>query len=257
MKRYIVILSSALMLFACKSKQVITTTTTSETVAANVLINTHQALNTEFNTLSISANTSYKDKKNNQSFTTDIRIERDKQILISIKVIGFVMAKALITPSEVKYYEKINNTYFEGDFSQLSEWLGTPLDYQKVQNLLLGKTIQNLTEKNYTSSNVDGLFALSYEDAKSRELYTFESSNNLLKSQNIYQKKEMQQLKGTYHSHQNIAHLLMPLKFDLNASQENKDNNVDINIEYKSIKINDSLTFPYSVPSGYTQTQLD
>jgi hypothetical protein len=39
------------------------------------------------------------------------------------------MAKASITPTSVSYYEKIKGTYFEGDFSALSQWLGTDLDY--------------------------------------------------------------------------------------------------------------------------------
>jgi hypothetical protein len=37
------------------------------------------------------------------------------------------MAKASITPP-VSYYEKIKAMYFEGDFSALSQWLGTDLD---------------------------------------------------------------------------------------------------------------------------------
>jgi hypothetical protein len=48
------------------------------------------------------------------------------------------MAKASITPTSVSYYEKIKGTYFEGDFSALSQWLGTDLDYNKIQNMLLG-----------------------------------------------------------------------------------------------------------------------
>jgi hypothetical protein len=38
-------------------------------------------------------------------------------------------------------HEKINNSYFEGDFSSLSQWLGTDLDYSKIQNLLLGQAM--------------------------------------------------------------------------------------------------------------------
>ena len=57
----------------------------------------------------------------------------------------------MITPSKVSYYEKINNTYFEGDFSMLSNWLGTDLNLNKVQNLFLGKAIDNLTKDRWIS----------------------------------------------------------------------------------------------------------
>jgi hypothetical protein len=35
--------------------------------------------------------------------------------------------------NSVSYYEKIKGTYFEGDFSALSQWLGTDLDYSKIK----------------------------------------------------------------------------------------------------------------------------
>jgi hypothetical protein len=34
---------------------------------------------------------------------------------------------------------KINRKYFEGDFSSLSQWLGTDLIINKIQNMLLGQ----------------------------------------------------------------------------------------------------------------------
>jgi hypothetical protein len=55
------------------------------------------------------------------------------------------MAKASITPTSVSYYEKIKGTYFEGDFSALSQWLGTE-DYNKIQNMLLGEPLDDLSK---------------------------------------------------------------------------------------------------------------
>jgi hypothetical protein len=257
MKHLFYIIPLTILLISCKTKQSIINTTSTDVVSANVLINTHQAINTDFNTLIINANTAYKDNKNDQSFTTDIRIEKDKQILVSVKVFGLLMAKALITTNEVKYYEKINNTYFEGDFSQLGEWLGTPLDFEKVQNLLLGKTIQNLSEKKYESLNNQGFYSLNFEDENIKEFYVFETSKSFLKSQVIDQKNDKRQLKANYHSHQEVLNLLLPIKFDLQATQESNENTVDINIEYRSIKVNESLSFPYTVPNGYTKIQLN
>lgn len=257
MKNNLLLFILAIIMLSCKSKQGIATSSAKDVAEAKILINSHQALNNDFNTLSINASTSYKDKKNNQSFTTDIRIEKDKQILVSVRILGLNMAKAHITPNEVKYYEKINNTYFEGDYSQLSQWLGTPLDFEKIQNLLLGKAIHNLTEKKYISGNKDGLYTLSTEDNLLKEFYAFDPVRFLLKTQIIDQKSEKRRLTSTYQSHQEVQNLLLPIKFTLNATQETDNNNVNINMEYKSIKINESLTFPYSVPSGYTQTQIN
>jgi hypothetical protein len=61
------------------------------------------------------------------------------------------MAKASITPTSVSYYEKIKGTYFEGDFSALSQWLGTDLDYNKIQNMLLG-SLRRFIKRKYKES---------------------------------------------------------------------------------------------------------
>jgi hypothetical protein len=62
------------------------------------------------------------------------------------------MAKASITPTSVSYYEKIKGTYFEGDFSALSQWLGTDLDYNKIQNMLLGGALRRFIKRKYKES---------------------------------------------------------------------------------------------------------
>jgi hypothetical protein len=61
------------------------------------------------------------------------------------------MAKASITPTSVSYYEKIKGTYFEGDFSALSQWLGTDLDFNKIQNMLLGEAAHENATKTPTT----------------------------------------------------------------------------------------------------------
>jgi hypothetical protein len=48
--------------------------------------------------------------------------------------------------------KKIKGTYFEGDFSALSQWLGTDLDYNKIQNMLLGEPLDDLSKGKYKES---------------------------------------------------------------------------------------------------------
>jgi hypothetical protein len=255
--RFLSLVFLSLILLSCKAKQIVASTQAEGAVNTQVLLNTHEALNKDFKTLSINANTSYKDNKNSYSFTTDIRIEKDQKILISAKFLGFVVAKALITPTQVQYYEKNNGTYFEGDFSQLSKWLGTPLSFDKVQNLLLGKMINEVNQKEASSKIENGLNVVTIDNEAFNEYYAFESLNALLKSQQIFQKNERRTLQSIVESHQRANNLFLPAKYFIEAKQENNSNSVNIEIDYKSIKINEPLSFPYSVPQGYTQAQLD
>ena len=172
MKKYIIIVLISVFVVSCKSKAVaVQNNNTTETVAKkdNKAIEKHYENKLDFSTLYIKASAKYVDEKQSQNVTAEIRIEKDKQILISVRFLGITMAKALITPSKVSYYEKINGTYYDGDFTSLSKWLGTELDYEKVQNILLGQAVLNLKKEKYDSKIDNQLYQLS--PIKENELF--------------------------------------------------------------------------------------
>nr|WP_262410595.1 DUF4292 domain-containing protein [Flavobacterium johnsoniae] len=109
MKKYIIIVLISVFVVSCKSKAVaVQNTNTAEVVTKkdNKAIEKHYENKLDFSTLYIKASAKYVDEKQSQNVTAEIRIEKDKQILISVRFLGITMAKALITPSVVSYYEK-------------------------------------------------------------------------------------------------------------------------------------------------------
>ena len=166
------------------------------------------------------------------------------------------MAKALITPKEVKYYEKSGNKYFEGDYTTLSKWLGTDLDFQKVQNMLIGQAFDDLNKGKYDSSIEDGLYKLNDKSNKSTEKsFFFEASQFLIKKQEISQKAKNRMLKVSYPNHKDYPEVILPTQLIIEAVQDNKATKIDI--EYKSATFNEDLSFPYSVPDGYDRIFID
>ena len=134
MKRISIVVLLAVFMVSCKSKSVVAEASIKSThLTADKIIENHYNNKNNFSTLYIKSNARYADEKQTQNVTAEIRIKKDEQILVSIRFLGITMAKALITPTAVSYYEKINGSYFEGDFSGLSQWLGTDLDFNKIQ----------------------------------------------------------------------------------------------------------------------------
>jgi len=136
MKKIVFVVSLCFFVMSCKSKKaLISEGIATEKIKATEIIKNHYNNKNDFKTLYIKASARYEDLKNASSVTADVRIQRNEKILVSIRFLGITMAKALITPSNVYYYEKINGTYFEGDYELLSQFLGTELDYTKFENL--------------------------------------------------------------------------------------------------------------------------
>ena len=251
------ILSAFLIVFliGCKPKQTVATAAANENTEVSKVINGHYKNQHDFKTLNIRANAKYEDEKQSHSMNADIRIKKDEIIWINIKFLGIPMAKAMITPTKVSYYEKINNTYFEGDFSMLSNWLGTDLDFNKVQNLFLGKAIDDLTKDKWVSEVVEKMFKLSLPNSSdiAKEFY-FEGANYLLKKETITQASKNRNLEIRYPSFKEEKGMFLPNEINIKAEQKNK---VTIDIEYKNTTFNENLSYPFSIPSGYTAIEIN
>ncbi len=251
------ILAAFLILFlvGCKSKQTVATANASANKEVSQIIKGHYANQYDFKTLNIRANAKYDDAKQSHSLNADIRIKKDEIIWINIKFFGIPMAKALITPKKVSYYEKINGTYFEGDFSMLSNWLGTDLNFQKVQNLFLGRAIDDLIKDKWIAEINEKLFRLSKPTNSdiSKDFY-FEAANYLLKKETISQESKNRMLVIEYPSHQEVNKMFLPNKININAVQKD---NVSIAIEYRNTTFNENLSYSYAIPSGYKAIEID
>lgn len=248
----------ALIFFvSCKSKQGFVEIKTPAKVVvkedsiltAEKIIKNHYGNKSNFTTLYIRANAKYKHEDDSQSVSAEIKIKRDEKILVSIRFLGITMAKALITPTEVKYYEKINGTYFEGDYQALSQWLGTDLDFAKVQNMLIGQPIDDLTKGEYSFTETDKFYKLDSKNNETQKSFSFEAQKFLLKKQEIIQPEKERSFEVDYPNFQEFATAILPANLTISADQPK--GKTTITVDYTSATFNEELTFPYSVPDGY------
>ena len=259
MKKLFTFLLLVVVIASCKTKKTVVEQSVSKEVVvdnmAKEIIEKHYENKVDFQTVSIRSTADYEDQKQAISIGADIRIKKDEIIWINLKFFGIPMAKALITPTRVSYYEKANSTYFDGNYSILTKMIGTDLDFQKVQNLLLGRPIDDLTKEVFIAEIVANLFQLkSKKQADIEKLFRFETVNYLLKEQFINQISKNRNVLVTYPSFTNQDNIFLPTGVTIIANQQNQ---VKINVEYKKITFNESLSFPYSIPDGYSQIKID
>ena len=255
MKKIAIVVVLALFMVSCKSKAIAVaasnapTTEASKMTSKKIIENYYNNKN-QFSTLYIKSSARYADNKQTQSVTAEIRIKKDEQILVSIRFLGITMAKALITPKSVNYYEKINGSYFEGDFSSLSQWLGTDLDYNKIQNMLLGQAIDDLTKGKYLESLLEQTYRLDdVSNTNTRKSFFLDADKFLVQKQEITQTAEERMIKVAYADNKVYNEATLPTSVLINTFQ--KKGNTEINLDYNTVTFNEELSFPYSVPNGY------
>ena len=130
-----------LLLGACKSASKVTDKDLAKVLPARTIINNHYDSQLEFTTISGKVKIDYKEGGGTQSVGVSLRMQKDRAIWISAPL-GVI--KAYITPDRVSFYNKLQNEYFDGDYSYFSEILGVDVDFFKIQNLLLGQAIMDL-----------------------------------------------------------------------------------------------------------------
>lgn len=259
MKRYLkisLILIISLGFTACKSKKSTAVAgKLNKKLSAKALVKSHKATEPHFKTLSARVKVGIVDGEKSSGYTVNLRMEKDKQILLSSTPITLV--KAIITPNRVAFYNKLDGTFFDGDFSYITQLLGTELDYEKVQNLLLGEPVYNVNAKDYSISLHEKSYVLAPKvQADLFELFLlFNPQHYKLDSQQIAQKKDSRFLEINYLKYQDIQNQKFPETTRIVAVEDKAQ--MIINLDFKGVSLNEQLRFPFKIPQGYKKIELE
>ena len=243
------------MTYSCKSAKVVATNgEINKNITAKQLIRENTRNESKFKTLQARVKIDYTQDLQQQAYSVNLRMEKDKTIWISA-TLG--LARAMITPDEVSFYDKINNQYFKGDYAIISNLLGVELNYEKVQNLLLGESLFNLKEGKYVVDTSDTAYILQpKEQSALLELFLlFNPAHFKMDSQQLFQPLKSRFLQVDYLAYQNVEQETLPKDIKIIAVEDNDE--VIIALEYKSISLNEEVRFPFKIPSGFKEIVID
>ena len=253
-KRLLPLILVLVVMISCKSSRSISGDgTISETLSAKKLIGYHETNEAKFKTMQAKVKIDLIQDLNEQGYTVNLRMEKGKAIWLNA---AFSVVRAMITPEKVQFYNKLDNEYFDGDYAFLSNLLGIPLDYQKVENLLLGQALFDLNAKEYQISNNEQSYILQpkIQDPLMELFLLFNPSHYKMDSQQLSQSLKKRFLQIDYESYQEVDKQIVPQNLKIIAL-ENSDE-VRINLEFKSVSLNEDLRFPFNIPSGFKKIEL-
>jgi hypothetical protein len=244
--RYIIII---VLVFGCApSKNLTSTVGEIPEMRTKQILKKHIKQYAKFNTLQCKLKIELFQNSKAQSNTVTLRMERGKTIWIN----AFLnMIRVKITPDRVQMYNKIDKTYFDGDFSLIKQLLGIDLDFSNLENLLLGDTFfkHNSSSLNQVKDNSKYTLKPYKLDPTLNVLYRINPFYFKMKTQEISHLKEEIYLKVNYDDFQEINQQLIPSKMAITINE--KQNNTFIKLNLKSVSLNQSIRFPFKLPKGY------
>lgn len=187
-------------------------------------------------------------------FNISIRLKKQEQILISGSLL-IPLFKGLLTKNDLVFYEKLNKSFYRGNYDYISELLNFQFSLESFENLITGKPIVNLNNlklrqssenKNYILSSYDRNNKLNYK-------YYFEPLTfNLIKQ--VFTDNKKSSLTIEYSNYKVIDNNVIPQRVVINA--KNKEKELKINLNSKIRRINEEISFPFKIPKGYKKIQL-
>ena len=240
---------------SCKSaRSVVAKGEINDKLSSRQLIKENSKQEAKFKTLQARVKIDVIQDLKESSYTVNLRMEKDKTIWISA-TLG--LARAMITPNSVKFYDKINNQYFDGDYELLSNLLGVDLNYGKVQSLLIGEPLFDLKEGDYIISTNENSYILQPKDQSAiLELFLlFNPSHFKMDSQQLLQPLKNRFLQIDYLSYQEAGKDILPQNLKIIAVEDSEELNVTL--EYKSVSVNEKLRFPFKIPSGFEEIIIE
>ena len=252
-KYYILIVGLVFLLSGCKSTKTISSGEADFSLNSRQVIKAHQKKTPDFITLQSRLKIDYKNGEDQQSHTVTLRMEKDKTIWLSATL---NLVRAIITPERVSFYNKLDNTYFDGDFRYLSNLLGTELDFSKIQSILLGESVYQLNNTDYALSRHENSYLLQPKAQQQlfEIFFLINPSHFKLDSQQVAQPQEMRMMEVDYLAYQDIEKQIFPERLKVIALEQSSE--TIINLEFKGISLNEQLRFPYKIPSGFKEIEL-
>jgi hypothetical protein len=182
-------------------------------------------------------------------FNAFIRLQKDKRIWISINaLLGFEAFRAMITPDSVKVLNKLDKVYQLRSVGYLQEISHLPFDFNTLQSIVLGNPIYLDSNILYYRKEVQGISILSIGPLF-RNYLTLNNDLSLKHSK----LDDVDQLRArscdiTYGDYEKTDTVIFSTYRKIAVAEKGR---LDVEMNFKNIRFNENLDFPFSVPKNY------
>jgi hypothetical protein len=192
------------------------------------------------------------------SSNLSLRIRKDSLIWASVvPALGIEVARLRITPDSVHLVNRLNKTFFAGDYSLIREKFKVDVTFAMVQALLLGNYLPGEAGQDKVMTEPP-LQHIRREQASMLIDQFLDLTDLKLKKLSIRDQQTNNALNVDYSAFESVEGNTFPRSARILVQQNNGAETKGTNaaLEYSKISINEpGLTFPFSIPQGYTRKQ--
>ncbi len=260
-------LFALLFLQACKTQRAIIKEPIKEQGEA-FLLQKMQENQMEFEWLSARANIQLEHQGHRHDFRARFRIKKDSIIWLSLSpALGLEMVRIKISTDSIRFMNRMDRTYFEGDYQLITHLLQTTIEFDMLQSLLIGNDFSFYDNSTFRASVDDGMYRLSTSGRTRLKRYLKQDDTPNIFIQNIWlhpghfkitrvNMKELAddniRLQVSYSDFTEAGDQLFPSRIQFEVKGGNRSGMM---IEFSRIELDQPQTFPWRVPDNFKKIE--
>ncbi len=243
------------VLISCKSVAVLPSKRPIKDIQVKDLTKAISKAGLHFDKFRSRVKTTYDDGKRSQQLIINLRMVRNKSIWMSANML-VPIAKILISPKKVLFYEKFQKTFFDGDINFINKQFNTNFDFIDLQDLLIGLPISDFNKGHWETISHPKYYILSPRSKKSefKPTFFFDTEDFILKEQRFLVPGTSQSLTVKYAAHQRLEGQMIPLRIEISIF--NGVNLTRITLEFTRTDFPDQMSIPFDIPPGYKSIEF-
>jgi len=219
----------------------------------------------DFRTMNVKFQAKVESEKNNLGFGGSMRIIKDRTIWLSLSaMVGIEAFRIFITPDSVKMINRLNKTYFKGDYQLINELLKTPFDFDMLQALVTGNDFSYYENNIFKVGEDARSYKISTPGRKKLKNYVANQSDmdrvlvqdlwispgnyKIIRQQIKEISKENSKLVVDYSAFVVFDDQLLAHQIDVNVEAEQK---MKVVIDFEKVSVDEEITVPFVIPESF------
>jgi hypothetical protein len=193
----------------------------------------------------------YEDADMQVGATAYIRVKRDSVIWVSVRKLGFEVARILVQQDSVFVLDRLNNEYMKKPISAIKDYVELPANFQVIQSLLYGHPVFFSTQRP-SITIVDRNFKLSVNTPELKSEYLIDE-DYLLKSVDLFELRTGQSFAIRFDDYQieegnqNFSYIRL-FKMDSPVSGQ-----ASLDVKFSKVEFNVPKSISFEIPEKYTR----
>jgi hypothetical protein len=265
----VLLLILLVMLGACKLKR-----ETKKEIKGNVkqdegvdfIFSKMKASQLDFRTLSMKFQATVEsDKDKSVTFNGNMRIVKDRAMWLSLSaILGVEAFRVIITQDSVKMINRLNKTYFKGDYQLINNLLKSPFDFDMLQALVTGNDFSYYENNIFKVGEDDLTYKISTLGRKKLKNYVANADDmdkvlvqdmwiapgtfKIVRQQIKEISKQNSKVIIDYGDFEELGNQLFPKNVTVVVETEQK---MSIFVKYEKVALDEEVTIPFTIPESY------